>query len=408
MEQSVSLNKFISDTGYCSRREADRLIEAGRVMINNRVARTGNRYEPGDEVVVDGSIVKPAKKDKRVILAFNKPVGITTTTEEDIKDNIISYIGYPKRIFPIGRLDKDSEGLIFLTNDGDIVNKILRAGNQHEKEYNVRVHKPIEGAFLKMMSEGVPIMDTRTMPCRVKQTGKQSFTIILTQGLNRQIRRMCEYLGYNVTSLQRTRIMHIRLDKLAPGKWRYLSEAEMEALQESVAESSAAPEKVKLPKSKARAGKQAFDRKAFEGKSEKKVDKNPFERKTEIKSEKKPFKRDTLRKKEEKPFARKSDRKEDKKPFERDTVRKKEEKPFVRKSDRKEDKKPFERKTDKKADKKTFERKHSKKTDDKPFDRKADKKPPRDQKGKAGGRGRNADKPVDKSFKAFRDRGKKK
>ena len=382
MEQSVSLNKFISDTGYCSRREADRLIEAGRVMINGRVARTGNRYEPGDEVVVDGSIVKPAKKEKRVILAFNKPVGITTTTEEDIKDNIISFIGYPKRIFPIGRLDKDSEGLIFLTNDGDIVNKILRAGNQHEKEYNVRVHKPIEGAFLKMMSEGVPIMDTRTMPCRVKQTGKQSFTIILTQGLNRQIRRMCEYLGYNVTSLQRTRIMHIRLDKLAPGKWRYLSEAEMEALQESVAESSAAPEKVKLPKGKARSGKPAFERKAFESKTEKRGNNKPYERKTEGKAEKKTFERDALRKKEEKPFDRKSDRKEDKK--------------------------PFERKTDKKGDKKPFERKNAKKGDNKPFDRKADKKPPRDQKGKAGGRGRNADKPADKSFKAFRDRGKKK
>ena len=158
----------------------------------------------------------------------------------------------PKRIFPIGRLDKDSEGLIFLTNDGDIVNKILRAGNQHEKEYSVRVHKPIEGAFLKAMSEGVPIMDTRTLPCRIKQTGKQSFTIILTQGLNRQIRRMCEYLGYEVTNLQRTRIMHIRLDKLATGKWRYLSDAEMETLQESVSDSSAAPEKVKVPEIKSR------------------------------------------------------------------------------------------------------------------------------------------------------------
>ncbi len=381
MEQSVSLNKFISDTGYCSRREADRLIEAGRVTINNRVARTGNRYEPGDEVVVDGSIVKPARKEKRVILAFNKPVGITTTTEEDIKDNIISFIGYPKRIFPIGRLDKDSEGLIFLTNDGDIVNKILRAGNQHEKEYNVRVHKPIEGAFLKMMSEGVPIMDTRTMPCRVKQTGKQSFTIILTQGLNRQIRRMCEYLGYNVTSLQRTRIMHIRLDKLAPGKWRYLSEAEMEALQESVAESSAAPEKVKLPKGKARAGKPAFERKAFDSKPEKREVKKPYDRKT--------------------------DKKVEKKTFEPDTFRKKEEKPFDRKSDRKEDKKPFEWKKDKKGGKKTVESKTAKKGDKKPFDRNADRKPPRDQKGKATGRGRKADKPADKSFKAFRDRGKK-
>jgi len=408
VEQSVSLNKFISDTGYCSRREADRLIEAGRVMINNRVARTGNRYEPGDEVVVDGSIIKPAKQEKRVILAFNKPVGITTTTEEDIKDNIISYIGYPKRIFPIGRLDKDSEGLIFLTNDGDIVNKILRAGNQHEKEYNVRVHKPIEGAFLKMMSEGVPIMDTRTMPCRIKQTGKQSFTIILTQGLNRQIRRMCEYLGYNVTSLQRTRIMHIRLDKLAPGKWRYLSEAEMEALQESVANSSGDPEKVKLPKGKAKPGKPVFDRKTFYGKSDVRGDKKPFERKTKKSGDKKPFERDSVRKGEEKPFARKSDKKEDKKPYERTTDRKADKKPFKRDTVSKNEGKPFARKSDRKEDKKPFERKTDKKGDKKPFNRKADKKSPSDQKGKAGGRGRKADKPADKSFKAFRDRGKKK
>lgn len=261
MEESVSLNKFISDTGYCSRREADRLIEEGRVLINNRIARMGNRYEPGDEVVVDGSIVRPAKKDKRVMLAFNKPTGITTTTDENIKDNIISYIGYPKRIFPIGRLDKDSEGLIFLTNDGDIVNKILRAGNQHEKEYSVRVNKPIDGAFLKAMSEGVPVMGTRTLPCRIKQTGKQSFTLILVQGLNRQIRRMCEYLGYEVTGLQRTRIMHIRLDKLGVGKWRYLSEAEMKMLQESVVDSSTSPERIKLPEKKTGSGEIPYKQK---------------------------------------------------------------------------------------------------------------------------------------------------
>jgi len=238
LESSISLNKFISDTGYCSRREADRLIELGRVMINNQVAKTGNRYMPGDEVVVDGSIVKPAKKEKRVILAFNKPVGITTTTEEHVKDNIIRFINYPKRIFPIGRLDKDSEGLIFLTNDGDIVNKILRAGNQHEKEYAVRVHKPIDPSFLKTMEAGVPVMGTRTLPCKLRQTGKQSFSIILRQGLNRQIRRMCEYLGYNVSSLQRTRIMHVHLDKIAVGKWRYLSEAEMEKLEALIENSS--------------------------------------------------------------------------------------------------------------------------------------------------------------------------
>jgi 23S rRNA pseudouridine2604 synthase len=226
----ISLNKFISDSGYCSRREADRLIEAGRVMLNNRPAVTGNRYRPGDEVVVDGSIVTPAVKEKRIIMAFNKPTGITTTTDTNIRGNIISFVNYPKRVFPIGRLDKDSEGLIFLTNDGDVVNKILRAGNQHEKEYAVRVDKAVDGNFLRNMSEGVRIDGAKTLPCKLKQTGRHSFNIILIQGLNRQIRKMCEALGYKVTQLQRIRIMHIKLDKLAVGKWRYLSEPEMEEL----------------------------------------------------------------------------------------------------------------------------------------------------------------------------------
>jgi len=230
----ISLNKYISETGYCSRREADRLIEAGRVLLNNEIAVTGNRYTEGDEVVVDGSIVKPANKEKMVILAFNKPIGITTTTDENIRGNIISYLNYPKRIFPIGRLDKDSEGLIFLTNNGDIVNKILRAGNQHEKEYQVRVDKNIDGTFLRNMSEGVRIDGVTTLPCRVKQTGKHSFNIILVQGLNRQIRKMCEVLGYKVTALQRIRIMGITLGKIAIGKWRYLSEPETESLLTSV------------------------------------------------------------------------------------------------------------------------------------------------------------------------------
>lgn len=230
----ISLNKYISETGYCSRREADRLIEAGRVLLNNEIAVTGNRYREGDEVVVDGSILKPANKEKMVILAFNKPVGITTTTDENIRGNIISYINYPKRIFPIGRLDKDSEGLIFLTNNGDIVNKILRSGNQHEKEYLVRVDRNIDGAFLRNMSEGVRIDGVKTLPCRVKQTGKHSFSIILVQGLNRQIRKMCEALGYKVTALQRVRIMNITLGKIAIGKWRYLSEPETEALLAAV------------------------------------------------------------------------------------------------------------------------------------------------------------------------------
>jgi 23S rRNA pseudouridine2604 synthase len=238
LDQSISLNKFISDTGYCSRREADNLITAGRVLLNDRPAALGNRYKPGDTVEVDGSLITAAKKEKRVYLALNKPSGITTTTELHIKDNIISFVGYPQRIFPIGRLDKDSEGLIFLTNDGDIINKILRATNNHEKEYVVRVNKPINPAFLQQMSQGVPILDTRTLPCKVQMMGRQTFRITLTQGLNRQIRRMCEYLGYAVVGLQRVRIMNVKLDKLPLGKWRYLSDAEISFLKESVADSS--------------------------------------------------------------------------------------------------------------------------------------------------------------------------
>jgi 23S rRNA pseudouridine2604 synthase len=238
LDQSISLNKFISDTGYCSRREADNLIATGRVLLNDRPAVLGNRYKPGDTVEVDGSLITAAKKDKRVYLALNKPPGITTTTELHIKDNIISFVGYPQRIFPIGRLDKDSEGLIFLTNDGDIINKILRAANNHEKEYVVRVNKPITPAFVQQMSQGVPILDTRTLPCKVQMMGRQTFRITLTQGLNRQIRRMCEYLGYAVVGLQRVRIMNVRLDKLPLGKWRHLTEAEISALKESVADSS--------------------------------------------------------------------------------------------------------------------------------------------------------------------------
>lgn len=238
MDQSISLNKFISDTGYCSRREADNLISAGRVLLNDRPAVLGNRYKPGDTVEVDGSLVTAAKKDKCVYLALNKPPGITTTTELHIKDNIISFVGYPKRIFPIGRLDKDSEGLIFLTNDGDIINKILRAANNHEKEYIVKVNKPISTAFIQQMSQGVNILDTWTLPCKVQMMARQAFRITLTQGLNRQIRRMCESLGYIVVGLQRVRIMNVRLDKLPLGKWRHLTDAEITFLKESVADSS--------------------------------------------------------------------------------------------------------------------------------------------------------------------------
>ena len=205
-------------------------------MLNENIAQLGNRYHPGDTVEVDGSIIttvsEKKKKEKLIYIAFNKPVGITTTTEEKIPGNIISYINYPKRIFPIGRLDKDSEGLILLTNDGDIVNKILRAGNNHEKEYIVRVSSPIDGHFVQRMSSGVRIKDGTTKPCIVKRLSTHNFKIVLTQGLNRQIRRMCEALGNKVQSLQRIRIMNIKLEGLAIGKWRYLSEVELSQLME--------------------------------------------------------------------------------------------------------------------------------------------------------------------------------
>ena len=236
------MNKFISDTGYCSRREADNLIIKGRVLLNDEIAQLGNRYQPGDSVEVDGSLITtattPKKKEKLVYIAFNKPVGITVTTEEKIAGNIISYIRYPKRIFPIGRLDKDSEGLIFLTNDGDIVNKILRAGNNHPKEYIVKVNKPVDAYFTDRMAGGVRIKDGMTKPCIVKKISTHTFRIILTQGLNRQIRRMCEHFDYKVMSLQRTRIMNVKLDGLALGKWRYLSEVEISTIMEMISDSS--------------------------------------------------------------------------------------------------------------------------------------------------------------------------
>jgi len=230
------LNKFISDTGFCSRREADKFIEQGKVSVNGEVASVGTKVCTDDVVLIDG---KPLKaKPKRVYLAYNKPVGITCTTERHIHGNIIDAVRYPERIFPIGRLDKPSEGLIFLTNDGDIVNKILRAGNAHEKEYVVTVNKPITERFIQQMSRGVPILDTVTLPCTVQQRSKQSFTIVLTQGLNRQIRRMCEYLGYDVQTLKRTRIMHIRVAGLKPGQWRLLEYMEIRMLEQQLLNSS--------------------------------------------------------------------------------------------------------------------------------------------------------------------------
>jgi 23S rRNA pseudouridine2604 synthase len=233
MEQEhISLNKYISETGLCSRREADKLIEAGRVKINDVVARKGNRATATDKVYIDDVLI--SKETKPVYVALNKPVGIVCTTDQREPENIIDYLGFQERIFPIGRLDKMSQGLILLTNDGDIVNKILRAGNYHEKEYIVTVNKPIDSSFIKSMSAGVPILDTVTNPCKVTQIDEFTFKIILTQGLNRQIRRMCEYLDYHVRSLNRVRIMNISLDGIDYDTWRYLTEKEISELMDLV------------------------------------------------------------------------------------------------------------------------------------------------------------------------------
>jgi 23S rRNA pseudouridine2604 synthase len=232
----VSLNKYISETGFCSRREADKYIEQLRVTINGVEATKGNRVKEGDVVLVDGEPIR--KKQTAVYLALNKPKGITCTTDLKDKTNIVDFVNFKTRIFPIGRLDKRSEGLIFLTNDGDIVNKILRAGNQHEKEYIVTVDKPVTLEFIQKMRNGVRILGTVTQKCFVKQEGPNRFRIILMQGLNRQIRRMCEALGYNVESLKRIRIMNITLANLPPGKWRYFTPAEIDSIQQLLKHSS--------------------------------------------------------------------------------------------------------------------------------------------------------------------------
>ena len=235
--KETRINKYLSEAGYCSRRAADKLIEDGRVTINGEVPLMGTKIVEGDVVKVDGkSVVK--KDEKAVYLVLNKPRGIVCTTDTRVeKDNIIDFLNYPKRIFPIGRLDKASEGLILLTNDGDIVNKILRARNNHEKEYIVQVNKPIDKDFVKKMSQGVPILGTVTRPCKVEQLSRVRFKIILTQGLNRQIRRMCEYLGYHVQQLKRVRIMNIHLD-LPNGKFREMTKEEFRELNNLLADSS--------------------------------------------------------------------------------------------------------------------------------------------------------------------------
>lgn len=226
---SISLNKYISSTGMCSRREADRLIEQGKVTLNGQTAQKGNRVEDGDEVKING---KPLKEHPELVyLAFHKPAGITSTTDRKDKDNIIDFINYPKRIFPIGRLDKASTGLILLTNDGDIVNDILREENNHDKEYIVSVDKPVTNQFIKKMSNGLPILGTITKNCEVQKISPKVFRIVLTQGLNRQIRRMCEYLGYQVLTLKRIRIMNIYLEGLKVGQYRELKKQELQQLK---------------------------------------------------------------------------------------------------------------------------------------------------------------------------------
>ena len=235
-QAAIRINKYLSEVGYCSRRAADKLIAAGRIQVNGKKVEMGTKVLPSDTILVDGKPLS-VQKEEAVYLAFNKPVGIVCTTDTRVeKNNIIDFINYPSRIFPIGRLDKPSEGLIFLTNDGDIVNKILRAHNQHEKEYVVQVNKPITADFVKRMQNGIPILGTVTRKCKVQQTHKQEFRIVLTQGLNRQIRRMCEYLGYRVTKLKRVRIMNVHLD-VKMGQWRHLSTQEISEIQKLVRKS---------------------------------------------------------------------------------------------------------------------------------------------------------------------------
>lgn len=235
-EELIRLNKFLSEAGVCSRREADRLIEAGKVFVDGRRAETGMRVSPAQEIKVGKKVIH--KGNEMVLLAVNKPAGIVCTEEKKEKHNIIRFLNYPTRITYIGRLDKDSEGLLLMTNNGDIINKMMRAGNRHEKEYKVTVNKPVTREFIEKMGQGVPILDTVTRPCKVKAIGKYKFNIVLTQGLNRQIRRMCEYFGYKVTRLERVRVMNIQLGSLKPGEYREVTDDEIRELYELIKDSS--------------------------------------------------------------------------------------------------------------------------------------------------------------------------
>lgn len=244
-QEGIRINKFLSEVGYCSRREADKLLEQGRITINGKVPELGTKVLPTDEVRVNGKLVTE-KEEPKIYLAVNKPAGIECTTNQSVRGNIVDFINYPERIFPVGRLDKDSEGLIIMTNDGDIVNKILRARNNHEKEYIVTVDKTITDRFIQRMSAGVPILDTVTKECRVEKISSTTFRIFLTQGLNRQIRRMCEYFDYTVVALKRIRIINISLD-VPVGKYRDITKAEMDELNRLIGESTKT-EEGSLPK----------------------------------------------------------------------------------------------------------------------------------------------------------------
>lgn len=250
--ESIRLNKYLSDAGICSRRQADRWIEEKRITVNGEIAGMGMKVAPDSEVCLDGKLIK--KEEKKVLLAMNKPAGIVCTAEKRERNNIVDYMKYPKRIYPVGRLDKDSTGLLLLTNDGELVNKIMRAGNYHEKEYLVSVNKPVTEEFCRKMSCGVAILDTVTRPCKVEKTGEKSFRIILTQGLNRQIRRMCETLGYRVLTLQRVRIMNIRLGSLKEGTWRSIEGKERKELDALLSDSSSLSVKERKEKQRERRG----------------------------------------------------------------------------------------------------------------------------------------------------------
>ncbi|RZL21474.1 MAG: 23S rRNA pseudouridine(2604) synthase RluF, partial [Pedobacter sp.] len=245
-DPTTRLNKYISESGLCSRRAADRFIELGQVFINGRKAKVGDKVFFGDLVSVNGNTIEPKQAENSILLAYNKPVGITSTTEANVKGNIVDHVNHSERVFPIGRLDKDSQGLIFLTNNGDLVNKILRAGNNHEKEYIVTVNKPLTDQFIEGMSKGVPVLGVMTKKCKVTKESTFVFKITLIQGLNRQIRRMCEHFGFEVTKLERTRIMNITLKGLPVGDWRELTEEEQAEIFKMVAKSSS--EKVAAPK----------------------------------------------------------------------------------------------------------------------------------------------------------------